>query len=188
MEDWNAPAHARSLLPRDGRLELPPDAASLLITCVTGAKAPPASVSDISEKVKGRLNIIPSPASSNGSFPPPENQPNNMAIRFSFLPPFFAGTASPQYPPNAPGYTPDDPANSGGLKGRIAKPDLPIEQILALPAESPEEVYQGELDTKRTAFQLCQIRSHRHLPRRLLRRTPAQPRGEHAHHRRPPEN
>ena len=36
-----------------------PDAASLLITCVTGAKAPPASVRDIIEKVKGRLKYHP---------------------------------------------------------------------------------------------------------------------------------
>jgi hypothetical protein len=36
-----------------------PEAASMLITCVTGAKAPPASVADIIEKVKGRLKYHP---------------------------------------------------------------------------------------------------------------------------------
>jgi hypothetical protein len=36
-----------------------PDAASMLIACVTGAKAPPASVADIIEKVKGRLKYHP---------------------------------------------------------------------------------------------------------------------------------
>jgi hypothetical protein len=36
-----------------------PDAASMLIACVNGAKAPPASVRDIIEKVKGRLKYHP---------------------------------------------------------------------------------------------------------------------------------
>ena len=42
-------------------------------------------------------------------------------------------------------YTKPDPANTGGLKGRITKPELPIEQILAMPSDSPEELYSGEI-------------------------------------------
>ncbi len=36
-----------------------PDAASMLITCVTASKAPPASIREIIEKVKGRLKYHP---------------------------------------------------------------------------------------------------------------------------------
>lgn len=51
-------------------------------------------------------------------------------------------------------YTKLDPANTGGLKGRIAKPELPIEEILALPTDNPEEVYEGEVSgPKRDTFQ-----------------------------------
>lgn len=51
-------------------------------------------------------------------------------------------------------YTKPDPANTGGLKGRVAKPELPIEEILAMPAENPEEIYEGEVSgPKRDAFQ-----------------------------------
>jgi len=51
-------------------------------------------------------------------------------------------------------YTKPDPASTGGLKGRIAKSDLPIEQILAIPSENPEEVYLGEITgPKSDAFQ-----------------------------------
>ncbi|MEI6350929.1 MAG: hypothetical protein WCP06_07470 [Verrucomicrobiota bacterium] len=42
-------------------------------------------------------------------------------------------------------YTKPDPAHTGGLKGRISTPELPIEQILATPADNPEEVYLGEI-------------------------------------------
>lgn len=50
-------------------------------------------------------------------------------------------------------YTAPDAASTGGLKGRIAKPALPIEQILATPAADPEKVYQGEVSgTKRDEF------------------------------------
>ena len=42
-------------------------------------------------------------------------------------------------------YTAPDPANPGGLKGRIAKPETPLEQILATPASNPELVYLGEI-------------------------------------------
>lgn len=51
-------------------------------------------------------------------------------------------------------YTPPDAANAGGLKGRVAKPALPIEQILATPAADPEKVYQGTVGgAKREVFE-----------------------------------
>lgn len=78
-----------------------------------------------------------------------------MAFRILLLAILFAGTASAQNPPERTRlYTKPDPANTGGLKGRITNPALPIEQILALPAESPEEVYLGEItDSQRTHFE-----------------------------------
>ncbi|MEA3212677.1 MAG: hypothetical protein QOE70_5734 [Chthoniobacter sp.] len=73
-----------------------------------------------------------------------------LAIAFALL----AGTAMAQNPPERTRlYTAPDPASPGGLKGHIAKPELPIEQILALPTASPEEVYLGEITgPKRDAF------------------------------------
>lgn len=51
-------------------------------------------------------------------------------------------------------YTAPDAASPGGLKGHVAKPALPIEQILATPAADPEKVYQGEVSgPKRDVFQ-----------------------------------
>jgi hypothetical protein len=51
-------------------------------------------------------------------------------------------------------YTAPDAASKGGLKGRVTKPALPIEQILATPTADPEKVYQGEVSgTKREAFE-----------------------------------
>ena len=51
-------------------------------------------------------------------------------------------------------YTKPDPQASGGIKGSIGKPDLPIEQILAIPADAPEKVYKGELiDSDRRGFE-----------------------------------
>ena len=50
-------------------------------------------------------------------------------------------------------YTKPDPANPGGLKGRIAKPELPIEQILALPAGQSRGGLRGEVTgPKRDTF------------------------------------
>ncbi len=78
-----------------------------------------------------------------------------MALRILLLALLFAGTAFSQNAPERTRlYTKPDPANTGGLKGRIANPVLPIEQILAIPAENPEEVYQGEISgSQRTAFE-----------------------------------
>lgn len=51
-------------------------------------------------------------------------------------------------------YTKPDPANPGGLRGHITKPQLPIEEILAMPADDPEQVYEGEVaGEKRDTFQ-----------------------------------
>jgi len=78
-----------------------------------------------------------------------------MALRLLLLIALFAGSAFAQNSPERTRlYTKPDPANAGGLKGRIAKPELPIEAILATPAENPEEVYEGEItDPKRAAFE-----------------------------------
>ncbi|MEO6784655.1 MAG: hypothetical protein ABI318_00875 [Chthoniobacteraceae bacterium] len=51
-------------------------------------------------------------------------------------------------------YTAPDPASPGGLRGRIANPDAPIEQILAVPAANIETVYLGEISgAKKDSFQ-----------------------------------
>lgn len=78
-----------------------------------------------------------------------------MAFRSLLFALLFAGTAFAENPPERTRlYTKPDPANPGGLKGRISKPELPIEQILAMPAENPEELYAGEITgPKRDAFQ-----------------------------------
>ena len=78
-----------------------------------------------------------------------------MALRHLLIATLLAGAALAQDPPERTRlYTKPDPANTGGLTGRIAKPDLPIQEILALPPDSPEEVYEGAFtDPKRTAFQ-----------------------------------
>ncbi len=78
-----------------------------------------------------------------------------MALRLLLFAVLFAASAFAQNPPERTRlYTKIDPANTGGLKGRIAKPELPIEEILALPAENPEEVYEGQVTgPKRDAFE-----------------------------------
>jgi hypothetical protein len=67
----------------------------------------------------------------------------------------FAATAIAQNSPERTRlYTKPDPANAGGIKGRIAKPELPIEEILAIQTDNPEEVYEGEISgPKRDTFQ-----------------------------------
>jgi len=67
-----------------------------------------------------------------------------MALHLFLTLLFFGGIAFAQNPPERTRlYTKTDPANPGGLKGRISKPEQPIEQILATPTENPEEVYLG---------------------------------------------
>ncbi len=43
-------------------------------------------------------------------------------------------------------YTKPDPSSEGGITGRIAFPNTPIEQILAIPADEPRFVYEGKVD------------------------------------------
>jgi hypothetical protein len=69
-------------------------------------------------------------------------------VRFVLASLLFAGAAvaeEKEPPQRTRLYTTPDPANTGGLQGHIAKPALPIEQILATPATNPEEVYLGEI-------------------------------------------
>jgi hypothetical protein len=42
-------------------------------------------------------------------------------------------------------YTPPDPAAAGGITGTISKPAKPIVQILAMPPDEPELVYEGQV-------------------------------------------
>jgi len=62
--------------------------------------------------------------------------------------------AEPPPPERTRLYTKPDGANPGGLQGHISNPALPIEEILATPAENPEEVYEGVVTgPKRDAFE-----------------------------------
>ena len=51
-------------------------------------------------------------------------------------------------------YTPPDNSAAGGIKGRIAQPVKPIEQILAMPPDEPKKVYKGLIsgDDKQSFF------------------------------------
>ncbi len=42
-------------------------------------------------------------------------------------------------------YTPVDPAAAGGITGTISKPAKPMVQILAMPPDEPELVYEGQI-------------------------------------------
>lgn len=51
-------------------------------------------------------------------------------------------------------YKKSDPANTGGIKGSIGSPSLPIEEILAVSADDVEQVYEGEIrGPQRNEFQ-----------------------------------
>ena len=78
-----------------------------------------------------------------------------MLLRVLFISLLLATVCFPQNPPERTRlYTKLDPANAGGLKGHIVKPETAIEEILALPAENPEEVYEGVLSgPKRDRFE-----------------------------------
>ena len=75
-------------------------------------------------------------------------------MKFALL--FFLLSAAPLCAvvpaPGAPGagspertrlYNSPDPACAGGIRGRIAQPGAPLEQILALPTDAPENAYEG---------------------------------------------
>jgi len=50
-------------------------------------------------------------------------------------------------------YTATDPQSPGGIEGRIVNPDKPIQQVLAIPPDAPEKVYQGTISgTARDTF------------------------------------
>lgn len=65
------------------------------------------------------------------------------------------GAAFGQNPPERTRlYKKGDPANTGGLKGSIGSPPLPIEEVLAVSAEDVEQVYEGEVGgAQRNTFQ-----------------------------------
>jgi hypothetical protein len=42
-------------------------------------------------------------------------------------------------------YTKPDPAAQGGMQGRIASPSLPLEGVLAIPADEPRFVYEADI-------------------------------------------
>lgn len=42
-------------------------------------------------------------------------------------------------------YTDPDPASAGGIEGRVIDPARPLVQVLAIPADAPELVYEGEI-------------------------------------------
>lgn len=60
-------------------------------------------------------------------------------------------------------YTPPDLSSTGGIEGRIGRPDNPIEQILAIPPDAPEKVYQGRIgraDQQRFRFEGLPMRTY----------------------------
>lgn len=58
----------------------------------------------------------------------------------------FSGNLPAQNPPERTRlYKKLDPANTGGLKGTVAAPVLPVEQVLAVSAEDVEQVYEGAI-------------------------------------------
>jgi hypothetical protein len=76
-------------------------------------------------------------------------------LRLLFLAAIFTATVLAQNPPERTRlYTKGDPANPGGLMGHIVKPEIPIEEILALPTDNVEEVYEGQVSgAKRDIFE-----------------------------------
>ncbi|MBL7075952.1 MAG: hypothetical protein ISS31_00640 [Kiritimatiellae bacterium] len=52
-------------------------------------------------------------------------------------------------------YTKSDPTAKGGIQGRIASPSLPLESVLAIPADEPRFVYEARImDDDRRSFYL----------------------------------
>ncbi len=50
-------------------------------------------------------------------------------------------------------YTTPDPSAEGGIQGRIASPSLPLESVLAIPADEPRFVYEASIpDDSRRSF------------------------------------
>lgn len=77
------------------------------------------------------------------------------ALLFLFVSGMFGAAAFAQNPPleRTRLYTAPDPGSPGGIKGRITKPDVPIEQVLATLTADPEKVYLGEISgAKKDSF------------------------------------
>jgi hypothetical protein len=55
-------------------------------------------------------------------------------------------------------YTSPDMSASGGITGRIVKPEMPIVQILAMPPDEPRFVYEGQISgANRQAFSFANL-------------------------------
>lgn len=55
-------------------------------------------------------------------------------------------------------YTSPDMSASGGIAGRIIKPEMPIVQILAMPPDEPRFVYEGQISgSSRQAFSFANL-------------------------------
>jgi hypothetical protein len=67
----------------------------------------------------------------------------------------FFGVALGQNPPERTRlYKKPDPGSTGGLRGSVGSPSLPIEQILAVSAEDVDQVYEGQVGgAQRNTFQ-----------------------------------
>ena len=64
-----------------------------------------------------------------------------------------AGAQAPR-PERTRLYTRPDTSLPGGIRGQVAAPSEPLEEVLALPYERPEHVYQAEiLDPERRTFE-----------------------------------
>lgn len=50
-------------------------------------------------------------------------------------------------------YTPPDESSTGGIKGRIARPTDPLEQILAIPRADQARAYEGTISEDGRAFE-----------------------------------
>lgn len=78
-----------------------------------------------------------------------------MVFRILILVCCFGGTLFGQNAPERTRlYKKSDPGNTGGLKGSIGSPSLPIEEILAVCTDDVEQVYEGEIGgVQRNEFQ-----------------------------------
>lgn len=70
-------------------------------------------------------------------------------LLFALLPLFLSAPA-PAQDKNTPEryklYTTTDPAAKGGITGHVTRPGKPIEQVLAIPFDAPEKVYEGQIE------------------------------------------
>lgn len=79
---------------------------------------------------------------------PPRTAPLAPVLLGAALAAWLAGAAAaePVAPPERHRlYTAPEAGAPGGIAGRVARPAQAIEQVLAIPADAPEQVYQGEV-------------------------------------------